>query len=98
MTKEVLRRDDAPMLAVLRASAEGKDLGHYFGSWLALDHWIEETRRLGWIERSGAPTELGREVYLIMDLALQPDGRYHFWRFDDRSVFAEPAAAEESNR
>lgn len=67
-------------LAVLRAAAEGKSLGTYFGSTAALKFWIEATKNLGWIDADRVPTELGRRVSEELALSSQEEGRAYAWR------------------
>lgn len=73
-------------IAVLRAAVEGKDLGHYFASFVALTHWCESTEQLGWIEQKVA-TQLGHDIYTACKLGQQPGfQRAYMWPDSERLV------------
>ena len=68
-------------LAVLRAAVEGlEELGTYFGSTVALNHWISSTRSFGLIDASDAATDLGASIAFQLDLSNQGIGRAYLWR------------------
>lgn len=45
----------------------------------ALQHWIESTVALGWIDESKVPTEVGSVLATQLELATQPAGRAYAW-------------------
>lgn len=67
MTSEVCIHN----LAVLRASVEGIHLRTYFGSWGALNFWIESSKVLGLIDTEGMPTVAGSNLAQTLDLLNQ---------------------------
>lgn len=66
-------------LAVLRAAVEGLHLGTYFGSWGALQHWIESTVALGLLDGEKRPTQAGIEMAHHLSLTDLPTGRAYLW-------------------
>jgi hypothetical protein len=68
-------------LAVLRAAVEGlEELGTYFGSTVALNHWIASTRSFGLLDASDSVTDLGVSIASQLDLTNQGIGRSYLWR------------------
>ena len=84
-----------PCLGILRAAKEGKSLGHYFGSLLSLNYWIQESVTLGLIDEAGAPTILGKYLYSALDLgSISGQIRAYMWPSDLQTTAAAALAAQ----